>query len=360
MDQAEILARRLENQGLARPDRGSPAEVVRRFGALQAQDLLAALYAIGLRLPSATEASVEAAVAEGSILRSWPLRGTIHFMAAEDAPWMMRLLAPRQNAKLASVYRRAGLEPGLLARAGEVLEAELGGGRLLVRGELYAALEAAGIPLGKESGRQRGMHILGYWAREALICIGPRRGKQPTFGLLADQVVGGRELAGDEALAELALRYFNGHGPATLRDFAWWGGLSLGEARRGLEPVAGRLESARSGQAEYWFPPKPAGRRGPAAGVYLLPPFDEYAVGYADRSAIADPARLEALAHGLGSNIILAGRIAGTWKRSIRGEELSVETRLLEPIGKTAGAALEKAIRAYANFLGLKLSRPAR
>ena len=238
----DIATLRLHNQRLSHTDLTTPADVVRWFGAIQAQDLPGALYAIGLRMPSATEAMVEQAIADKSIVRSWPMRGTIHFMPAEDARWMIKLLAHHLDAKVANNYRKAGLGADVLLRAGEILTKELQGGAQLTRSELYAALNATGIKTGAQGGEQRGMHIIVHWARAGLICITPRHAKQQTFALLDEWIPSGRDLTGDGALAELAMRYFMSHGPATVNDFAWWSGLSMTEARRGLQQVAHNFE----------------------------------------------------------------------------------------------------------------------
>jgi len=236
---ADLARRRLDAQRLTRPDLATPAEVVRWFGATQAQEYQWSLYALGLRMPdtnATTEAAVERAIAARSIVRTWPMRGTIHYVPAEDARWMLRLLARRTNGKAANVYRRAGLSADDFTRAGAALAEALAGGKALPRKRLYAALEAARLTTG---GEQRGLHLLGYWAREGLICLGPREGKQPTFTLLDEWVPAARQLDGDEALATLALRYFTSHGPATPRDLAWRASPSVSpahQARRARPP----------------------------------------------------------------------------------------------------------------------------
>lgn len=145
---------------------------------------------------------------------------------------MMRLLAPRYNGKAANNYRKAGLTPRILARAGKVLANRMDGGKQCTRKELYKILNKAGIKTGMQGTEQRGLHVIGHWAREGLICIAARRARQHTFALLDEWLPPGRDLSGDAALAEIAKRYFSSHGPATLKDFAWWSGLTLAEANR--------------------------------------------------------------------------------------------------------------------------------
>jgi hypothetical protein len=329
MTTADIAALRLQNQHLSHADLASPADVVRRFGAVQAQDFPDALYAIGLRMPSATDATVEHAISEKTIVRSWPMRGTIHFMPAEDARWMIRLLAPRYNGKAANNYRKAELTPRILAQAGKVLANRMSGGRQCTRQELYAVLNEAGIQTGMQGTEQRGLHVIGHWAREGLICIAARRGKQHTFALLDEWLPPGRDLSSDAAMAEIAKRYFSSHGPATLKDFAWWSGLSLTEAKRGFQPVQHDFERAIVDEAEYWFPPIERPPRSNTKQVFLLPPYDEYTIAYADRSAAIDPAKLSAVQSGLGANVTVDGRIAGTWQRKVEKDEVHIRIRLL-------------------------------
>ena len=348
-----LLSQRLYHHYLSRPGLAAPAEVVRWFGAVQAQELPGALYAVGLRLPDATEDAVERAIAERRIVRTWPMRGTIHFVPAEDAQWMLRLLARRTNQQAASVYRRAGLTPEDFARAGATLTRALQGGRLLTRKELYATLEAAGIAA---SGEQRGPHLLGYWAREGLICLGPRQGKQPTFTLLDEWVPSPRALEGDAALAELALRYFASHGPATERDFAWWSGLTLTETRRGMAQVAGQFERETLAGQPYWFTAPPAPVLAPTRDVHLLPQYDEFTVAYRDRSIARDPAFPDDPFLMLGPVVVVDGRVTGTWKRTLAKGSVALTMTLYAPLDKQRRDGLERAVEDYGRFLGLPAS----
>lgn len=347
---SDIAHQRLANQHLSRPDFGTPAEVVRWFGAVQAQDFLGALYAIGLRMPDATQQLVEKAVADRTIVRSWPMRGTIHFMPSEDARWMLELLAHRQTVKFTGMYRRVGLTPEIVARAGEVFAKALQGGRQLTRKQLYEALAEAGI---ETQGEMRGLHLLGYWAQEGLICLGPRVGKQHTFTLLEEWIPKSRQLEGEEALAVLAGRYFVSHGPATANDFAWWTGLTLTEARLGLKLVERELVQETVAGRTYWSgnTPQAASRRGPDA--YLLPPFDEFTVAYRDRSAVLDPTFTKETQYGLSPSIIVGGRMVGTWKRTLKKDAVLVTFNLFAPLGEEGYAAVVKAAHRYGSFLGL-------
>ena len=317
MKQNDIARLRLANQRLTRAAFASPVEVVRWFGAMQSQDLPASLYAIGLRMNGATEFIVESALTDGSIVRSWPMRRTIHCMAAEDVRWMIRMLAPRGIARMKPYHRAMKITDEDLERVGRVLESALVREPRLTRAELYQRLNDEGVATNTPDVPMRALHLLVHWAQAGLICLAARRGKQPTFALLDNWTPRGRDLSGDDALMELAIIYFRAHGPATVKDFSWWSGLTMAEASRATRLAGDLLRSATIDGIEYWLmrdaPAAPAG----SLPLLLLPPFDEFTVAYADRSVTADPSLLPSIGHGLAPNILVNGRIAGTWKRTI-------------------------------------------
>src|SRR5689334_14043213 len=197
----DLLRLRLANQRLARASFRQPEEAVAWFGAVQAQDYLGALWGIGQRLRRATEVDVEAAETRRAIVRTWPMRGTLHFVAAADARWLTRLLAPRVIARNSARWKRDfGVDDPLLRRADEVLTRALEGGKRLAREELYAALEARRI----RTAASRGLHLLLCLAMRGRLCLAGRVGKQHSFALLDEWIPGARELTRDAALAELA------------------------------------------------------------------------------------------------------------------------------------------------------------
>jgi hypothetical protein len=350
-----VTGLRLRSQWISRPEGKSAADVVRWFGAVQSQDLPASLWAVGLRMGKAvTEADVEQAIADKSVIRSWPMRGTIHLMPAEDARWMVRLLAPRLDARMAANYRRAGLSPEVIKQAGKVIEETLSG-RQCTRAEVYAALNASGIETGGHNAEQRGMHLLVHWARHGLICVTPRRGKQQTYALMDEWMPGGTQLSGDEALAEMARRYFRSHGPATIKDFAWWTGVNLTEARRTAEAVKDEFVRETVDGVEYWLSAGPS-RKEKAPRAFVLPPFDEYTVAYADRGAVVDREQLATSGHGIGSNVIIDGRLAGVWKRTLKRDTVTFEMDPLRPLTSEEKDLVPAAVESYARFLGLSPS----
>lgn len=352
MGNPRIASLRLQQQRIAQPDLTSPAAVTRWLGAVQAQDWYGSLYAIGLRMGAASEAVVEQAIADKTIVRTWPMRGTIHFAPPEDIRWMLALLARRVVGKVASIYRRAGLTDAEFAAAGEVFTTALQGGHARTRAELYAALEASGV---QTSGEQRGLHLLGYWSAMGLLCLGPRRGKQPTYVLLDEFLPPAPMLEGDEAVATLARRYFTSHGPATEYDFAWWTGLTLTECRRGMRLIAAEFARETHDGKVYWLSPEAAALPdGPSKDAYLLPPYDEFTVAYADRSAAVDPAFPMANAMTvLGPVVVVDGCLVGSWKRTLAKDAVTVRLTLYTLLDTRQWAALEQAVERYGRFIGV-------
>lgn len=325
MTTREILHARLHLQGLDAPPFKTPAEMVRHFGAVQAQDFFGSLWAVGQRVANATEQSVEAALNDGSIVRSWPMRGTIHYTAPKDLRWMLDLLSERAIAKSIPYQRDAGLTKKDFIKSRKIIEKELEGKRIVDRNEFYEILERKKI----DTKNTRGLHIIGQLAREKVICFGPRKGKQPTFVLLDDWIPATKTLSRDEALAELTLRYFKSHGPATVHDFAWWSGLTIGDATRGME-LAKEI-----GFNKHEIGKKPI--------INLLPCYDEFLVAYKER---------ENMRIIFSPTISLNGHIVGSWKRTITKKGVSIKTKLFEKISKQANAALQKQLDRYADFIG--------
>ncbi len=310
---------RLHGQCIASPKAADPAAVVRHLGAMQAQAYGQALWAIGLRTQGATAASIEQAIADRTIVRTWPMRGTIHFVPAADARWMLRLSCARMLARTRRRHEQLELNTDITERCVETLTHALQGGITLRRSEMMAVLENAGI----STTGQRGYHLLWYAAQTGLICMGPIQNNEQTFVLLDEWVPGARELSREEALAELAKRYYTGHGPATVHDFAWWAGLTVTEAKSGLEAAKAGLVSEQMKGKEYWWPTESPGDESlNQREVFLLPGFDEYLLGYQDRSAVLAAEDADKIVPGRNGvflpTIVVRRQVVGTWKREIK------------------------------------------
>jgi hypothetical protein len=365
---ADILRMRLHAQLIEGGSARTPHDVVSHLLAMQAQDYAGALWAVGLRFGGSTMADVEGALADGSIVRSWPMRGTLHFVAAEDIHWLLPLLTPRILARAKKRHADLGLDAATLERAGELFSAALVGGRRLTRPDAMALLEADGI----STAGQRGYHILWQLAQGGLLVVGPMEAKQQTFRLLSEWVPVDRSaLAPDAprevALAELAKRYFAGHGPATVDDLARWADIPKREATAALETVVGRLESAEHEGARYWFAPglaEAAERPLPAAGpsVHLVPGFDEYMLGYVGR---AHQLGEHLLAYGskvasngmLAATMVIDGRAVGTWRRTLAARTVSFEVNAFRTLSTMEQAAIVAEQERYALFVGREVAR---
>jgi hypothetical protein len=340
-----IAQQRLRTQRLAGPGFATPADVVRWFGAVQAQDYAGALWALGLRTKGATEASVERALVDRSIVRTWPLRGTLHFAAAADVRWMMNVFGAQTIARTARRFRQFDLDDRIFKRCTAVTIKALEGGRQLSRPRLYAVFEKAGVA----TGGMRGLHIAWKLAHDGLICFGAREGRQQTFALLEEWVPRAKTLSRDEAMAELARRYFTSHAPATLRDFTWWSGLLAADARRAVE-AAGRTVAPRTLAPRTTAPRTSSRRTSHRPHVVLLPSYDEYTVAYLDRSAALDPRHAAATRNGLSPIVVIDGRIAGTWSPTETRAEMKVSLRLFRALTPPERRGLAAAVERYRAF----------
>jgi Winged helix DNA-binding domain len=351
-----VLAhRRLHAQQIARHDFRRPGDVVEWLGAVQAQDYGAAKWALGLRLPEGvTDVSIERALTEGDILRTHALRGTWQLVSPKDVRWMLALVAPRLVARFATRHRQLELDAATFRRSHIALGRALRDGNHLTRDELAAFLRRAGI----STTGQRLAHLLARAELDVLICSGPRRGKLPTYALLDQRAPNPpARLPRDEALAELARRYFRSRGPATIADFVWWSGLTGSEARAGLESVKSSLTSEQINGQIYWRSDEPAPRIR-STTAHLLPAFDEYLIAYRNRDAMLDPEQVKRLNAGggmLGPCIVLDGGVIGTWRRVLRRRTVAIELDLFES-ALNVKPAIRAAAARYAAFLGLAAS----
>jgi len=335
-----VLAARLRNQWLDRASR-TPAAVVARLGALQAQDFIGAKWAIGLRADGRDDAAVEAAFDAGEILRTHVMRPTWHFVTPADIRWMLTLTAPRVHQVSAFYYRQQGLDARTLSRAHRVLSSELAGGRFRTRTELAAALAARKIDA---RGPRLGLLTI-HAELEQVMCSGPARGKQLTYALFDERAPSSAAHTPRDPGAELASRYFGSHGPATLRDFVWWSGLTVAQAKKGVEHAA--LEAREFEGLTYWAAVWEAAARMPPA-TFLLPNYDEYLIAYKDRGLVQPRGKVigdgimkgpDAFAHPL----VVDGLLAGFWRRRVSGAKTSVEVVVRVPLSARQRKAVNEA-----------------
>lgn len=338
----------------------TPVAAVRHMLALQAQNANAARWAVGARVRGATRSAVDAALAEGMIIRTWPMRGTHHLIAAEDVNWLTRLCAGRARVGVEKRREQLGLtlddvlrsgaiiaentmEPGLLpeevAEGAVALPSESNrpeGAVALTRDGVRELLRGAGI----DADGNRGTHMMRFLCEERILVQGPPQGTRETFTAYEAWVPGDGDTAardtgpeGDGALRELVVRHVTGHGPATVADVAWWSGLTMTEVRRGLAAAGdalvhvdvegtGHLMAAEALEA-------PVGAARPPRNARLLAAFDEYLMGYKDRGLVLDPAHGVSVGPGKGGmvapTVLAGGRIVGTWSERKRAAGPAVD-----------------------------------
>lgn len=345
----EFLKYRLASQLLS-AGALSPAAVVSHMGAMQAQDYQAALWAVGVRAaPGTTRCAVEKSLSDRLIVRTWIMRGTIHFAAARDVRWMLDLLTPRVLVAMSKRAPSLGLDTAAFNTCRRAFQKALKGGRILTREEMYEVMERAGVA----AGSQRGYHVLCRLAQEKVICFGPQQGARQTFVLLDEWCPESDAFAPDSPLSELASRYFTTHGPATEKDLAWWSGLTMKDVRQGITEAADRLVNREWNGETYWM--SPAACISEDASL-LLPGFDEYLLGYTCRDHVLDPSQAAKIVPGNNGvfrpMLLHKGRIVGTWQMT-KQKTAQIVCDLFD---KARAQSFTKAVKSYSDFLGVPLA----
>lgn len=356
--QPPITRQRLHNQQISFRAFTKPCDVVRHLVALQAQDYQASQWAIGLRTNGLTvDTEIEQEVSDRQIIRTWPMRGTLHWVAAEDARWLLKLLTPRVIKSFAGRYRDLHLTNTILSKSRKLTEKALQEEQQLTRTELYRIFEQNGI----STDNQRGYHILCYLAQQAVICFGERRGKHQTFVLFDEWVKHSKDLQGEEALAELAARYITSRGPVTVYDFSYWSGLKVTSARKAFHIVEDQFVKKENDGHTYWLPESFPGTLQNTEEIYLLPSFDEMICGYKDRSATlpSEHQKSTILRNGIiRPTIIQKEKVTGIWKRKIKKETIRIETEWFEESNQPDLRDLVTAGRNYGQFRDLQVKFP--
>lgn len=358
MNLSKIRSLRLYHQQLSTRRFDKPADVVKWFGAMQAQDYLGSLWAVGTRVKDAIEADVEQAIFDKEIIRTWPLRGTLHFVSANDARWMLELSNERISTRHAKRMKQEfDLDEKVFTRSKKILEKEFKNNDQLSRETLYAVLEKSKI----NTGSSRGLHIISKLARDGFICFGSRMGKQQTFVLLDEWIKPTKKILRKEALAKLALQYFVSRGPATLQDFIWWSGLSPAEAKEGIELTKSKLLCDTTDNQDYWFSPESNTNsvNKKDTRIYLLPSFDEYLIAYSDRSASLDKdffQRKIFTANGIFNPVVLIGGVVkGVWKRTLKKDTAVISLEMFGSLSTAQRKSIVHEANGYGNFVGKEI-----
>lgn len=352
-----VALHRLHAQGLTGTGFATPTEAVERLGAVQAQDYAGAKWALAQRVPGTTEADLDRVFDEGAVLRTHVMRPTWHFVLPRDVRWLLRLTAPRVKQKMSYRDRVLGVDGPLLAKAYDVITSALQEAGPLTRAQLAAALMRVGV----DTGEGVFAHVLGHAEMDALVVSGPRRGAQHTWALLDDRAprAGAYEPERDEALGELARRYFGSHGPARLADFSWWSGLTLTDVRRAVEVAGPALAREEIDGVTHLLAAdaEPAPRT--SGAVHLLPNYDELTVGYSDRSALmpgGDAAWPWSSSDVLGPVITVDGVVHGRWSARRHGGVVDLAVELPHGLEGRPAQALRRRIADFERFLGTSVT----
>lgn len=358
----DIRRLRLANHWLAPRADTTAVDVVEHLGALQSQEIWSGLWSIGARSTGLDLEAVLGACEDASILRTWPLRNTVHFVPAVDAHWMLDLAESFAFKGLQRRREFLGLSEQASEDACVVLGEALAHGEPVARDECLEVLAEAGVL----SDRRHGYHLLWFAAQRGVICMGPPRGSTQTFVGLDAWVAEPRHLDRSAALAELARRYFTSHGPAPVGELKRWSGLGMTDVRAAVAAAGDRLSEVPTEFGPMMFGADQADALGdapvappePSRRVLLLSGFDEYVLGYGDRSAIMQPAQLELVVPGNNGmfrpTIVDDGRVVGVWKRKATAKRVDITVEPFGPPSKRLRRDVERAAAVYAAFLGVE------
>lgn len=337
------------------PALGTPGQqvsallVARELGALQAQDYGSGAWSLGVR-SGLTAAQVEQAVHDREIVRTWPMRGTIHWVPAEDARWLCERFAAPRSTTLATRFAQIGLTDADVDRAGALFEEHLR--EPMSRPDVSALLALHGI----DPRDQRTYHLIGYHCMTGLLCQGPLIGRQPSFVLIDTWVPHSLRPSREEGLATMAERYVRGHGPVTERDLARWLRWPLGLTREALALIDDRLER-EDVDGQTWLThvaarPAPGG----PGGVHLLPQWDELLLGYTSRDVSLPPQHTTAVVPGRNMvfrpTLVVDGEVRGTWRRQVSGGRVRLEVTPFGPLPDATWRGVQSAAAAYGTFVG--------
>jgi hypothetical protein len=350
MTSRDIAHIRLYNQQLTGSAFTSPEELVRWLGCIQAQDYSGGKWAIGCRIKGITDADIERLINEGKILRTHILRPTWHLVLPEDIHWMLKLTAPRIKALYKGYHRRIGIDNDILKRSKNIMTRALDKNGKMTRAELTLLLKNE--KLNTTEGRIS--FLLMDAELDGLICCAGKTGKQFAYTLL-DETFNAKIISRDESIAALAKRYFLSRGPATVQDFSWWSGLTMTDAKKGIELNKEFLKHEIVNGSTYWLSLNQEQMILDENHISILPPFDEYAVAYKDRKDILDPEFNNEALFGLKQIMIRDGRITGTWKSTAEKDGLSIETSLFGKTCRPSDNAVASAFKRYGEFIGKRI-----
>lgn len=353
MKLTDISSLRLQSQQLAGTIFTKPHELVHWMGAMQAQDYNMSKWAIGIRIPGSTDEAIEKEISDGKIIRTHVLRPTWHLVSPTDIHWMLELTAPHIKAIAKSRDKELDLTEKLYTKCNSLLEKILAGHKHLTRDEVMLELSRHKIV----ADGVRAAHLMIRAELEGIVCSGKLKGKTHTYTLLDERVKKSKKITREEALAKLAFIYFSSHGPATLKDFSWWSGLSLTDSKNALEGIKSKLVEEKIGDERYWLPNTSKVLPSKITSAHFLPAFDEFIISYKDRTAALalEHQPLAFTSNGIFRPILLVdGQGIGIWNRTVKKEVVQIEANFFKAPAKATRLLLEKEATGYGLFLNKK------
>lgn len=348
----QIAGLRLLSQQLVMSKFETLGQLVGYFGAMQAQDYAMAKWAIGVRLRTG-EKTIDETIANAEIIRTHVFRGTWHFVAAEDIRWMLQVTAPHGKKAIMAMFKRFSLDEKAVLSLHKKIEKLLSGNNHLTREEIILEMDLT-------ERIKAGLHpswITISAELDGLLCNGSMREKQHTYALLEERLPITKAISREEALGKLAGVYFTSHGPATLQDFIWWTGLTITEAKLALELIKPVFESVKIDQQTYWLEKEVLDMQGDFKSIHFLPAFDEFLIGYTDRTASIskENQRQVFTNNGLFKPVIVVnGKVTGTWKRTFKKDGVLIEIQFFTSVEAKQKKEICRAAEEYGHYAGLK------
>ena len=350
MNLQELSRLRLENQHIAKSRFNTVKEIASWMCAMQAQDFNMSKWALGIRLQDSIMETINAAIDSGEIVRTHLLRPTLHLVSSDDIGWILKLTAPQIRAAVKFRDKELGLTEVVFRKSNSIIEKALRDGNHLTREELISELLKANIDVANN----RASHILFRAETEGIICSGRLKEKKLTYALFHERILTTKHLDRNEALKELASRYFASRGPTTLEDFSWWSGLSLKDSKLALELAKPGLGNEIIENKTYWFASYSDLKHKVTNEVYLLPAFDEFIISYRDRTASLPSAVHKKAVSSNGifyPTIVREGHVIGTWKYFIKKDKISILTNLFDNTDISKDTCFNNASARFAGFI---------
>lgn len=350
MNLSDIARLRMINQQMAGTKITTGSAMVQWFGGVQGQEYAQTKWGLGMRLKNSSDEDIEKDFTSGKILRTHVLRPTWHFVSEKDIRWLLALTSPRVHQANAYMYRQSELDSKVFTKCHRIISDVLEGGKQLTREEINSAFAEKKIV----AAGHRLSYIMMHAELEGIICSGARRGNQFTYALLDERVKFKNSIDMEEALRELTLRYFTSRGPATIKDFSTWSGLTTKDCKKAIDMIQRDVEGVTIDDNEYFFTPISGSRSSKLNDIHLLPIYDELIMGYKERDAYFQ------FRNNLKSSVKLAhdnmivkdGQIIGTWGRSVKSSSIEISTQFFKPLNKTEKKALESVADRLKEFTG--------